>query len=131
MSSKLILAGSGYPSLFMNSKMFFFQYFSLFLSLIALHNIIINCYVTDKFYHMVCLFILVISSKQTLTVSQACGQKYETSRLERFRLDQRQPSLKMLGYIFDGCFENKKTYLYFLSLTELVDTELGSGDVAI
>jgi hypothetical protein len=55
-------------------------------------------YVTDKLYHMVCLFILVIGSKQTLTVSQACGQKYETARLERYRLDQRQPSLKMLGY---------------------------------
>ena len=43
MSSKLILAGSGYPSFFMNSKMVIFNILAFFLSLIALPNIIINC----------------------------------------------------------------------------------------
>jgi hypothetical protein len=49
-------------------------------------------------YHMMCLYCLVMGSKQTWNVFQAWRQKYETSGLKRYRLDQRQPSRKMHTY---------------------------------
>jgi hypothetical protein len=45
-----------------------------------------------------CLYCLVMGSNQTWKGFQPWRQKYETSGLKCYRLDQRQLSLKMQGY---------------------------------
>ena len=75
--------------------------------------------VTDKLYHMMWLFFLEMGSKQTCVKT-----KYETLKLKRYRLDQRQSRLKMLDccmHIQEHLLLNQALYLQVLLEIEQIN----------
>jgi hypothetical protein len=75
--------------------------------------------VTDKLKHMMWLFFLEMGSKQTCVKT-----KYETLKLKRYRLDQRQSSLKMLDccmHIQEHLLLNQALYLQVLLEIEQIN----------